>query len=86
MVSGSKVEAIQSKISPCAKCGKRVMCTKCIKWVHARCAKMKRETATLAKDFVCEQCTEIIKEPDRKKPFCYQIEFVKSFCYLGGKG
>ena len=47
MVSGSKGEILESKVDPSAKCGKRVMahlvmCTKCGKWVHGRCAKMKR--------------------------------------------
>ena len=61
MVSGSKGEVLKSKVDPCAKCGKRVMAnpvirTKCGKWVHGRCAKMKRMTSTLAKGFVCELC------------------------------
>ena len=51
MVSGSKGDVLKSKVDPCAKCGKRVMetsmmCTKCGKWVHGRCAKMKRATST----------------------------------------
>ena len=44
-VSGSKSDVLKSKVD---KCGKRVMCTKCGKWVHGRCAKMKRVTLTLA--------------------------------------
>ena len=54
MVSGTKSEVLKSKVDPCAKCDKRmmanlVMCTKCGKLVHGRCAKMKRVTSTLAK-------------------------------------
>ena len=50
MVSGSRGKVLQSK---CAKCSKRVMvnsvmCTKCSKCVHGRCAKMKRVASTLA--------------------------------------
>ena len=61
MVSRSKGEILKSKVDPCAKCAKRVransvMCTKCGKWVHGRCAKMKRVTSALAKGFVCELC------------------------------
>ena len=56
MVSGSKGEVLKSTADPCAKCGKRVMCTKCGKWVHGRCAKMKRMTSTPAKGFVCKLC------------------------------
>ena len=53
MVSGSEEEIIRSKVDPSAKCGNRVMansvpCTKCGKWVHGRCAKIKRVTSTLA--------------------------------------
>ena len=31
-----------------------VIGTKCGKWVHGRCAKMKRVISTLAKGFVCK--------------------------------
>ena len=66
MVSGSKGEVLKSKVDSCAKYGKRmmansVMCTKCGKWVHGRCVKMKRVTSTVAKDFVCELCIDTIK-------------------------
>ena len=67
MVSGSKGEVLNSKVDPCAKYGKRVManwmmCTKCGKWVHSRCAKMKRVTSTLAKGFVCDLCVDTKEE------------------------
>ena len=59
MASGLKGEVLNSKVDPCAKCGTRVMvnsvmCTKCGKWVHGRCANMKRVISTLAKGIVCE--------------------------------
>ena len=61
IMSGSKGEILKRKVDPCAKCSKRVMensvmCTKCCKWIHGRCAKMKRVTSTLTKGFVCELC------------------------------
>ena len=61
MVSGSKGEELNSKAVPCAKCVKRVManlvmCTKCGKWMHGRCAKMKRVTSTLAKGCLQTMC------------------------------
>ena len=65
-----------------------VMCTKCGKWVHGRCAKMKRVTSTLAKSFVCELRVykiEGIVEPGEKLSFFEQVDFVKSFCYLGDR-
>ena len=93
MVSGSKGKILKSKVKPCAKCGKRVMensvmCTKCVKWVHGRCAKMKRVTSTLAKGFVCELCVDAkegIVKPGEEILFFDQIDFVKSFCYLGDR-
>ena len=57
MAGSSKGEVPESKDDPFAKCDKRVMenlVIKCSEWMHARCAKMKRVTTTLAKDFVCE--------------------------------
>ena len=38
-----------------------VMRTKCSKWVHGRCAKMKRVTSTLAKGFVCKLCVDTME-------------------------
>ena len=93
MVSSSKVEVLKSKVDPCAKCSKRVtansvMCTKCDKRVHGKCAKMKRVTSTLSKGFVCELCVDTkegIVEPGEELSFFDQVDFVKSFCYLGDK-
>ena len=62
-----------------------VMCTKCGKWVHGRCAKTKRIASTLAKGFVCElwvETKEGILEPDEEISFFDHVDFVKSFCYL----
>ena len=93
MVSRSKGEVLKSEVDPCAKCGKRVMansvmCTKCGKWVHGSCAKRKRVTSTLAKGFVCEICVYTkkgIEEPGEELSFFDHVDFVKSFCYLGGR-
>ena len=49
VVSGAEGEVTVSKIDPCGICGKRVtansvLCVKCRKWIHRRCAKVKRVT------------------------------------------
>ena len=65
-----------------------VMFAKCGKWVHGRCMKMKKVTSALAKGFVCELCVytmEGIVKPDEELSFSDQVEFVKSFCYLGDR-
>ena len=66
IMSGSKGEALKSKVDPCGKSGKRVManlvmCTKCGKWVHGRCMNIRRVTSALAKGFVCELCVNTMK-------------------------
>ena len=93
MVSGSKGEVLKSEVDPCAKYGKRVMatlvmCAKCCKWVHGRCAKMKRVTSSLAKNFVCEICVDTtggIVKPGKEILLFDQVDFVKSFCFLGDR-
>ena len=69
MVNSLKGEVLESKVDPCAKCGKNVMCTKRGKLVHGKCTKMKRVTSTLAKGFVCKlfvDTKEGIVEPDKE--------------------
>ena len=78
----------KSKVNPCAKCGKRVMAnsvmsTKCGKWVHGRCAKMRMVTSTLAKDYVCKLCVDTMEgivESGEELSFFDQVDYVKSFC------
>ena len=65
-----------------------VMCTKCGKWVHGRCAKMNRGTSTLAKGFVGELCVYTKKgivKPGEKLSFFDRVDFVKNFCCLGNR-
>ena len=55
MMTGSK-----GKVDSCIKWGKRamtnlVLCSKCGKWVHGRCARMKWVSSTLAKGFACKE-------------------------------
>ena len=47
------VSGTVSKIE-CGICGKRVMANSvsCVKWFHGRCAKVKRVTPRLGRDFV----------------------------------
>jgi len=53
MVSGSEEEILKNKIDPCGMYEKRVMvnsllCTGCRRWIHRRCAKVKRATPSMA--------------------------------------
>jgi len=93
MVSGSVPEVAKSKIDPCGMCGKRVMtnsvlCTVCGKWIHGRCAKVKRVTTSLATSFVCGKCKnniERIVDRDEDEVLCNGVETVSGFCYLGDR-
>ena len=38
-----------------------VLCTKCEKWVHSKCAKIKRVTARPVMHFVCLKCKGIME-------------------------
>ena len=88
VVSGAEGEVTVSKIDPCGICGKRVMassvlCVKCRKWIHGRCAKVKRVTLRLGRDFVCGRCK---KQADgfmnSVDELCEKVETVRGFCYL----
>ena len=64
VVSGAEGEVSVSKVDPCGICWKRVMansvlCVKCGKWIHGRCAKVKRVTPRLGRDFVCGRCKQV---------------------------
>ena len=91
MVSGLERGQFKSKIDLCGVCGRRVManlvlCTKCGNWVHGRCAKIERVTASLATLFVCSRWREIIKGTVNSiKKLCDEVETVNGFCYLGDR-
>ena len=62
------------------------MCSKCGKWMHGTCAKM-RVTSTHAKGFICELCVDTMEgivEPGEEISFVDQVDLVKSF-YWGDK-
>ena len=88
VVSGAEGEVSVSKVDPCGICGKRVMansvlCVKCRKWVHGRCAKVKKMTPRLGKNFVCGTCKKQVDglaEPVEE--LCKELETVRGVCYL----
>ena len=63
-----------------------VFCVKCGKWIHGRCAKVKRVTLKLGRDFVCGRCkkqADGLVEPVEE--LCEEVETVRGFCYLGDR-
>ena len=91
VVSGAEAEVTVSKIDPCGICRKRVrgnsvVCVKCRKWIHGRCAKVKRVTLRLGRDFVCGRCKKQADEfMDSVEELCEEVETVRGFCYLRDK-
>ncbi|XP_006819864.1 uncharacterized protein LOC102808533, partial [Saccoglossus kowalevskii] len=91
MVSGTEEKALVSKVDPCGMCGKRVKvnsvrCVKCGKWIHGRCAKIKRVTQRLARDFACGRCKNGVgRVVEQEEKLCDEVETVKEFTYLGDK-
>ena len=63
-----------------------MLCVKCGKWIHGRCAKLKRMTLRLGRDFARGRCkkqvdglVELVEE------LCEEVETVRGFCYLGDR-
>ena len=58
-----------------------VLYTECGNWVHGRCAKIKRVTARLARDFVCSKYKGIMERMiDVIKKLCDEVKTVNGFC------
>ena len=58
-----------------------VLCVKCGKWIHGRCAKV---TPRLGRDFVCGRCKKQANGlVGPVEELCEELETVKNFCYLG---
>ena len=63
-----------------------MLCVKSRKWIHGRCAKVKRVTLRLGRDFECGRCK---KQADgfmnSVKELYEEVKTVRGFCYLGDK-
>ena len=60
-----------------------LLCVKCGKWIHGRCAKVKRVTLRLGRDFVCGRCKKQANGlVGPVEELCEEVETVKSLCYL----
>ena len=87
---GGGIAVEESKEDPCGVCGKRVMrnsciCTTCQKWIHAKCAGVKKITNRMAENFVCKKCRDIRNGSRNEQEQLYmgEVDKVDRFCYLG---
>ena len=63
-----------------------VLCVKCGNGNHGRCAKVKRVTPKLGRDFVCGRCRKQVDGlVGAVEELCEDVETVRGFCYLGDR-
>ena len=88
--SGGSGVVVLAKIDPCGVCGKRakvncVKCKTCKKWIHARCARVKRVFCRMNENFEFRVCMNGSNEEckNASNGCLGELERVKSYCYLG---
>ena len=63
-----------------------VLSVKWGKWIHGRCAKVKRVTPRLGRDFVCGKCKQVDDGlVDPVEELCEKVQTVRGFCYFGDR-
>ena len=93
MVSGgiTKDGMSKSKVDPCVVCSLRVnansvLCVQYGKWIHGRCARVKRVTQMFSRYFACRKCDGNIGEAmDQEEKLCDELINVGEFTYLGNR-
>ena len=91
MVSGSttKYGMSKSKVDPSWVCSLRVkvstvLCIKCGKWIHGRCAGVKRVSPKFTRHFICKKCQGNIGEAvEQEEKLCNKVETGREFTYHG---
>ena len=93
MVCGSvtKDGMSKGKVDPCGVCSLReknnsVTCLQCGKWIHCRCAGMKRATPKFSGNITCRKFYGNIGEAvEQEVKSCHEVETVLEFTYLGDR-
>ena len=89
MITGEKPEPQVKGIWPCSVCltgvgANAIMCTRCQKWCHKRCSKVKGTLTSVAATFICPSCTlprQIVSTSGHLADT--DLEIVHEFKYLG---
>ena len=89
-VSGSITQDGLSKsiVDPCMVCNLRVktdsvLHVQCGRWIHGKCARVKRVTPKFSRNFTCRKCEENIGEAvEQEEKLCDEVETVREFTYL----
>ena len=81
----------KSKVDPCGVYSLKVkansvLCLQCGKWIHGRCAGMKRVTPKFSRSSTCRKCEGNIGEAvEQEVKLCDEMETVREFIYLGNR-
>ena len=79
----------KSKVDPCVVCNFKVkansvLCVQCGRWIHGRCAGVKRVTQKFSRNLTCRKCEGNIGEAvEQKETSCDEVATVMEFTYLG---
>ena len=78
----------KGKVDPCWVCilgvkANWVLCLQYGKWVHSRCAGVKRVTPMFSRNFTCRRCKGNIGEAmEQEEKLCDEVETVREFTFL----
>ena len=84
----TKIGMCKSEVDPSAVCSLRVkansvLCLQCGKWIHGRCAGVKRVTPSISRNFACRKCEgNIGVAVEQEEKLCDEVETVSEFTYL----
>ena len=87
----SEGKIIKSGINPCGICGKRVtinsvLGTKCDQWIHGRCSKLRKITASAARFLVCSKREKVTNGAEvQQEVMCDEVQTVMGLCYLNDR-
>ena len=63
-----------------------MLCVHCGKWIHSRCAGVKRVTAQSSKNFTYRKCEGNIGEAvEQEEKICEEVETVSEFTYFADR-
>ena len=81
----------KSKVEACGVCGLRVkansvLYVQCGKWIHGRCAGVRRVTPRISRNVAYRRCIGNIGEAvEQEEKLCDEVETLREFTYLGDR-
>ena len=81
----------KSKVDPCRFCSfivkaNSALCVQCCRWIHGRCAGMKRVTLKSSRNITCIKCEGHIGEAvEQEEKLCDEVESARELTYHGDR-